>query len=144
MKSYHATWNEDRVTPAADARMSTLLADYVHAWESADVVRLVSLLRDDAIVTMPPFAAWFQGRAAIETFLAAVVFAGPTDGRFKALLTGCNLRPSVAIYQRDESGMHRASALNVLTIVNGQVAEMHDFLTFDGRLFERLGLPVSL
>ena len=56
-------------------RLRGLLDRYVRAWESADVAGLVRLLRDDAVVSMPP-ALTIVGAEAIGGFLAASVFAG--------------------------------------------------------------------
>jgi RNA polymerase sigma-70 factor (ECF subfamily) len=38
-----------------------LLAEYVDAFERYDVPRLVTLLRDDAIMSMPPYPLWLVG-----------------------------------------------------------------------------------
>ena len=38
-----------------------LLAQYVDAFERYDVNRLVALLRDDAVQSMPPYAMWLEG-----------------------------------------------------------------------------------
>src|SRR5918998_1664891 len=46
-----------------------LLRRYVDAWERADVAALVALLREDAVLTMPPEATIF-GAGAIAEFLA--------------------------------------------------------------------------
>jgi RNA polymerase sigma-70 factor, ECF subfamily len=57
----------------APGRVRSLLDRYVRAWEAADIAGLVSLLREDAVVTMPPGLA-IVGRAAIFEFLATSVF----------------------------------------------------------------------
>jgi len=51
-----------------------LLDRYVRAWETADIPGLVALLREDAVVSMPPDLAVI-GAGAIARFLAEVVFA---------------------------------------------------------------------
>ena len=52
---------EDRSEPLDDVD-SELLARYVDAFERYDIDRLVTLLREDAVQSMPPFAMWLQGR----------------------------------------------------------------------------------
>jgi RNA polymerase sigma-70 factor (ECF subfamily) len=143
MRTHRATWRDAPVAPVADEQTATLLADYVDAWETADVARLVSLLRQDATLTMPPVPAWFRGREAIGAFFAAGVFAGEARGRFRLVTTRANGCPAVAVYQRDEAGDYRPAALNVLEIDGDRIAEMHDFLALDDRLFARFGLPVT-
>jgi len=52
--------------PPEDETTSALLARYVSAWEQADVSLLVSILREDATLAMPPFASWLSGRDGCE------------------------------------------------------------------------------
>ena len=49
----------------SDKQTETLLDRYIQAWETADATGLVSLLREDAVWTMPPLPAWYRGRQAI-------------------------------------------------------------------------------
>src|SRR6187200_3242760 len=63
-----------------DTTVHELLERYVQAWERADVTGLVSMLKDDAILTMPPIPSWYQGSRAIANVLATGVFGGVTSG----------------------------------------------------------------
>jgi RNA polymerase sigma-70 factor (ECF subfamily) len=73
-----------------------LLRRYVAAWEKGDVDGIVALLSRDAAVSMPPYPTWYQGRAAIERWLALGPFS---NGRaFRFLPTFANGRPAFAIY----------------------------------------------
>jgi len=47
-----------------------------------------------------------------------------------------------AVYQMDLTGTYGATALHILTIENGEISEINDFLTFDGQLFVKFGLPL--
>ena len=69
------------------------------AWEAADIAGLVSLLREDAILTMPPIPSWYQGEEAIAHLLAAGVFAG-AHWEWRLLPTRANGQPALAIYRR--------------------------------------------
>ena len=62
-----ANQRHDHLT--VDAGQGVLLDRYVRAWEGADLDGLVALLRDDAVLTMPPNREWYRGRAAIRRFL---------------------------------------------------------------------------
>ena len=53
-----------------------LLARYVHAWETSDVDAFAAVLKDDAVMSMPPWTEWYHGRAAIRTFFAATARPG--------------------------------------------------------------------
>src|SRR4029077_5501744 len=129
MKSYQ----RDRAAVAASAnargQTATLLSRYVDAWHAADAAGLVALLREDALITMPPLPLWYQGRAAIRWFFETQLFAGGAIGRFRLGAASANGSPAFATYQGDKSGIYRLGALQVLTIAAGQVAEIHDFLT---------------
>jgi RNA polymerase sigma-70 factor, ECF subfamily len=127
-----------------DDLIQSLLARYVKAWETADTGQLIALLREDATMTMPPLPAWYQGRDAIRWFLDSVLFVPPMRRPMKLRATRANNAPAFAIYQPDESGIFRPVALHVLTITNGLIAAIDDFLSFDGKLFARFDLPSSL
>jgi RNA polymerase sigma-70 factor (ECF subfamily) len=125
---------------ATDSRTAMLLARYVQAWETADVAGLVALLRADAVLTMPPLAAWYQGRQAIGAFLQTHLFAGEARGRYRLLATRANGQPAFGAYQRDAAGVYRPGALQVLNIADDALSAIHDFLVLDDRLFGRFGL----
>lgn len=122
--------------------LSALLKRYVAAWEAADSAALVAVLREDVALTMPPLPVWFGERADVKTFLDGFLFQGPSP--FKVQLRGvrANSSPAFAVYQMDPSGVYRAAALHVLTIEQGEISEINDFLTFDGQLFVKFGLPL--
>ncbi len=51
---------------------------FTDAFERGDVTTLVSMLTDDAWLTMPPWPLGFRGRAAAAALLTALVFRGGT------------------------------------------------------------------
>jgi RNA polymerase sigma-70 factor (ECF subfamily) len=51
-----------------DAQKIDMAARYVDAWEAGDIEAIVSMLTEDAIHAMPPFAAWFVGRDALRSY----------------------------------------------------------------------------
>ena len=126
-----------------DPLTTSLLARYVQAWETADTDGLMALLRDDAILSMPPYPAWFSGKAAIRKFIGGYLFAGPDPLRLRLVTTRANGSPAFAVYQQ-AGGQFRPSALQVLTLHEGQIARMDDFLVSDERLFSRFHLPLRL
>ena len=56
-------------------RLRALLDRYVRAWEAADIPGLVALLREDAVLSMPPMPS-VRGSSAIAAFLADRIFRG--------------------------------------------------------------------
>jgi RNA polymerase sigma-70 factor (ECF subfamily) len=121
-----------------------LLARYVDAWHAGDVDALMALVGEDIVFTMPPLPLWFHGRAAMHAFLADALFAGASRGRFRLLATAANGCPAFATYQLDAGGVYRYGALQVLTLADGRVTEIHDFLAVSERLFTALDLPPAL
>jgi RNA polymerase sigma-70 factor (ECF subfamily) len=55
---------EEQRPAAVDADQADLLAKYVDAFQRYDMERLVTLLHDDVLMTMPPYAMWIRGAAA--------------------------------------------------------------------------------
>jgi RNA polymerase sigma-70 factor (ECF subfamily) len=113
-----------------------LLAAYIDAFDRHDVDLLVSLLRDDAILEMPPFDLWLRGRDDIRRWLIAV------DALSDHLLTpvSANGSPAAAAYRpQAPDGSHCAFAIHVLDIAGGRIAAIHAFL--DPALFGLFGLP---
>jgi RNA polymerase sigma-70 factor (ECF subfamily) len=130
---------------AAGGRVSSdveriLLRRFVAAWEAVDIDGLVALLREDAVLTMPPFPMRFVGRGPIGEFLARVPAGGALD-RFRLLAIHANRQPAVAAYMRDAGeGVHRAYGLMVLTLDGGAIAGITGFS--DPSLFPFFGLPM--
>ncbi|MFI7461045.1 sigma-70 family RNA polymerase sigma factor [Nonomuraea sp. NPDC049646] len=117
-----------------DAEVDGRLLDrYVSAFERYDVDALVSLLHEDATMSMPPFAWWLRGREAARTVLLAA--GAPCEGT-RLLPAWANGAPAFAQYRDGQ-----AFALVVLEIGGGVVTGMTTFL--DPRLVPFSGLPMS-
>ncbi len=131
--------------PPAEGQLAELLQRYVHAWETADSASLVRLLRDDVVLTMPPFALWFRGRADVRAFLDGFLFArADAAGRFRLLPTRANSAPAFAVYERGAEGAYRPSALQVLRLAGGEIAQIDDFITAEPAFFARFGLSATI
>ncbi len=127
-----------------DAEDEALLNRYVEAFERYDISALVSLLHEDAIQSMPPFAMWLQGARDIGDWM---VQPGPSGCRGSRLVaTSANGCPAFGQYRPDPSGGWSPWALQVLEISGGKISEMAFFLSFvePERLFPAFGLPLHL
>ena len=78
----------------------SLLRRYLAAWHACDIPALVALLREDALLTMPPYPLAYRGREAIAQFLATVPAGGRLD-QITLVPTRANMQPAVAAYVRD-------------------------------------------
>lgn len=148
-----------------EERVRRLVEDYLDAWERHDVEAVVSMLSADAAFAMPPLRDWFGGREAIAAFLAGWPLSG--QWRWRALRVRASGQEALAFYSWDpDAAAYERFALNVLTLGDGEIAEVDAFLTrttedpdreilarlpeqrFDPRrvdvAFERLGLPEEL
>ncbi len=122
--------------PSTDDR--ALLNAYIDAFERDDVDGLVALLRDDAILEMPPFELWMRGPADIHRWMVAA----DAFGQEKFTAVSANGSPAVAVYRpRERGGRPRAFAIQVLDFVDGRIAAIHVFL--EPALFELFGLPLE-
>jgi RNA polymerase sigma-70 factor, ECF subfamily len=120
--------------PSAEDR--ELLAAYIDAFERHDVDALVSLLRDDAIIEMPPFDLWLRGTDDIRQWLIAV------DALADHVLTplDANGSPAAAVYRPEAPGDEpTAFAIHVVDVVAGRISAIHSFI--DPTLFAAFGLP---
>ncbi|CAA9502538.1 MAG: RNA polymerase sigma factor [uncultured Solirubrobacteraceae bacterium] len=128
--------------PAMDSDQRELLARYVAAFEAYDMDALTSILREDAIQSMPPFDLWLTGRDDVLAW-----WVGPG-----AACRGSRVIPAVSANGSPAFGQYKPSAsgsgfdpwaLQVLEIADGQVVEITFFLDTN-RLFPYFGLPLRL
>jgi RNA polymerase sigma-70 factor (ECF subfamily) len=116
-----------------------LLARYVDAFERYDMDTLATLLHDDVLQTMPPYAMWLQGR---DDLIAWYVGAGIGCQGSRLLAGQANGCPAFAQYRRDPTGGHVPWALQVIELRGDRIEAIHAFL--DTEAFERFGLPPRL
>jgi RNA polymerase sigma-70 factor (ECF subfamily) len=112
------------VVPARSARAVTraddreLLAKYLDAWERTDIDGLVALLREDAVLSMPPERA-VVGAAAIGAFWTTVSCG--IGSRLRLRPARANGRPAVAFWNEDGTP-HRLLVFE--TVRDGAIVSM--------------------
>jgi RNA polymerase sigma-70 factor, ECF subfamily len=122
-----------------DADDRELLTRYVDTFERYDIDELMTLLRDDAVSSMPPHELWIQGTEEIHRWMLGPGI-GCKDGRLVA--TRANGCPAFGSYRVDPDGGWSPWSLQVLEIKDGQILTMHNYLNTE--LFEQFGLPAHL
>jgi RNA polymerase sigma-70 factor (ECF subfamily) len=128
--------------PPADEVQRSVVRRYIEAWEAIDIAGLIALLREDAVMTMPPDPAVFRGREAIVDFFATVPAEGALD-RIPLLPTRANRQPAVGAYFLDpDAGIYRPYGIMVLTLDGDSIAEITGCT--DPTVFPLLGLPGEL
>jgi len=101
--------SEDEIREPSDPGDLAMLNRYAAAFENADMAALTELLRDDAVLEMPPLPAWFAGREHIALFLRAHLLRQP--GEFAMVPTAANGQPALGAYRRGPDGLFRATSL---------------------------------
>ncbi|WP_053227344.1 RNA polymerase subunit sigma-70 [Solirubrobacter soli] len=107
---------------------------FLDAWAAVDVPRIIALLTDDALLTMPPMGARFEGATAIGEFFATQ----PMDGRLDRIthtVTRANGQPTLASYAD-----HEAYGVMVFALRGHRIAGITGF-PHDLEVFTQLGLP---
>jgi len=113
--------------PPTQAAEQSLLARYLEAWERSDVKALVSTLREDAAMVMPPMAQWFKGPQHIEAFLGQpFIFAPAVDAaRFQGVSTRAAGCPAIALFRRAAPGSPwMPDSLHLLELEGDRVARV--------------------
>jgi RNA polymerase sigma-70 factor (ECF subfamily) len=125
--------------PAVGADQRTLLAQYVDAFERYDIARLVTLLHDDAVMSMPPYDFWLRGPVEMGRW-----FLGQGCGcrGSRLVSTAANGSAAFGSYHPDDQGGYQPFALQVIEISGDRIVGHHNFL--DTNLFAAFGLPDHL
>ena len=119
-----------------------VLKRYMEAHERADAGAVAELLREDALLSMPPRPTFYEGREAIAAFFAQDAFGPDSPGHFRLVPTRANRQPAAACYvRRPGESEYRALSLDVLGIEDEKVVAI---TAFTADLFPAFGLPSRL
>jgi RNA polymerase sigma-70 factor (TIGR02960 family) len=122
-------------------RERDIASRFVEAFEAADVERLVDLLTDDALLTMPPEPLEYQGHAAIAEFYQSRTWWGVQAGTL--VPTRANGQPAFGYYLHDvHAPVAHANGLVVLTLAGDKISAITRF--GDNSLLPHFGLPRTL
>jgi RNA polymerase sigma-70 factor (ECF subfamily) len=120
-----------------DDEQRELLARYIDAFERFDIEALVSLLHEDATMSMPPYELWLHGAAELRKWLHGAG-AGCRGSRFGPV--EANGAPAYAQWRRSETGDgYEPWAIHVLRLSDGRISGIDFFV--EPSLFPLFGLP---
>jgi RNA polymerase sigma-70 factor, ECF subfamily len=126
----------------ATAKQRVLLDRYVAAWEAQNLDALVALLKEDAILSMPPLSEWYRGRDAIRALYAWAWKEFDYRG-FRLIETAANRQPAFGLYvQKEGDPAWHARAFHVLTFDGDSISVLTNFL--NAELFRSFGLSATL
>jgi RNA polymerase sigma-70 factor (ECF subfamily) len=129
----------DTDVKATDTDQQELLARYVDAFERYDIELLVTLLHEDAVMSMPPYDFWLQGPTNLGAW-----FLGNGIGceGSRLVATAANGCAAFGSYKSDGTGGFTPWAVQVIEVEGDRIIGHHNFL--DTNLFAFFGLPPSL
>jgi RNA polymerase sigma-70 factor (ECF subfamily) len=114
-----------------------LLDRYIAAFEAYDVPALVSLLHEEATLSMPPFELWLQGHAEIAKWLSS--YGIGCKGSVLVPVEACGGTPAWAQWR--DGGATPWSIL-MLEIDDRGIMSMTNYLDVE-TLFPRFGVPMQ-
>ena len=126
--------------PLTEAQ-ARLVERYADAFLRYDIDTLVALLREDATLSMPPYALWLRGREVIRTWLLG---RGAGCRGSKLVPTAACGLPAFGQYRRAaDGGGYEPWSLAVLELSGDRIVAWNAFLDTP-TLFPRFGLPPRL
>jgi RNA polymerase sigma-70 factor (ECF subfamily) len=122
-----------------DEEQRQLLARYVDAFERFDIESLVSLLHEDATMSMPPYELWLHGAGELRKWLLG---AGSGCRGSAFIPVAANGAPGYAQWRRAETGDgYDPWAIHVLRLAGGRISGIDFFV--DPDLFPLFGLSTQ-
>jgi RNA polymerase sigma-70 factor (ECF subfamily) len=129
----------DAQSAPVTADQRAMLDRYVDAFERYDISSLVALLRDDVVMSMPPYDFWLSGPAQMAEWF---VGAGIGCKGSRLLRVEANGMAAFASYKPDPAGGHAPWSIQLIEIEGDRIVGHHNFL--DTTLFAFFGLPAHL
>jgi RNA polymerase sigma-70 factor (ECF subfamily) len=122
-----------------DADQQSLLARYVDAFERYDIDSLVTLLHEEAVMSMPPYDFWLRGPLQMGRWFLG---EGSVCRGSRLVATAANGRTAFGSYHSDGQGGHLPWSIQLIEVAGDRIIGHHNFL--DTNLFAAFGLPARL
>jgi RNA polymerase sigma-70 factor (ECF subfamily) len=119
-----------------DADQQELLARYVSAFERYDIAELVTLLRDDVVLSMPPWDLWLVGPDDLAGWF---LNEGIVCQNGRLIPVDVNGTAGFGNYHYVSPGVWEPWAIQVIEVAGGKIVGHHNFLY--PHLFKEFGLP---
>ncbi len=130
-------------TPTSPHVEAAVMRAFLDAWTAVDINRIVALLTDDAVLTMPPLDIRIEGAEAIGHFFATEPVGGRLD-RIVLKPTRAGGQPGYACYaDENATGDHTAYGVMVFALTADRITGITGFPR-DTDLFEHLNAPLAL
>jgi RNA polymerase sigma-70 factor (ECF subfamily) len=129
----------ERAHGSTDDDERELLRRYLEAWTAEDFDGLVALLREDAVLRMPPRPS-AVGALAIARFMRDVA-AGGDLSRMRLAPTWANGRPAVVAQRIADDGSLLPHGILVIEVSDGRIAGFDAFI--DAKVLPVFGFPTA-
>ena len=107
-----------------DPEVARILESFVRAWQTSDVDALVTTLREDVRLAMPPVPSWYSGRDDVVTMIATSVLS---QGRFELRPAFYNAQPSFTLAVTRPDGTTEELGEMVLTLDGSGISAIDVF-----------------
>ena len=131
---------QEQLRRLGDDRLRSFVSHLMGAFERGQVAAIMALLAEDAVFSMPPYPAWYQGRARIaDSWLMPQ--DSPTGLRF--LSTRANGQLALGVYKLDTArNAYLPNCLEVFGLRGELISEVTSFR--NPELIRVFGLPEKL
>lgn len=129
----------EQLDPIEDPGHAELLTRYVDAFERYDTDALAAMMRDDVVLTMPPFDVWLRSPVELVAW-----FLGPGIGCSGSRLVPLEVNGTAGFgsYKPAGPGRWEPFAIQLIEVRHGAISGHHNYLY--PHWFERFGLPDHL
>lgn len=134
-----ATADVSRLDTLDDPEHQALLERYVAAFESYDMKALTALLREDVVMSMPPWDLWLEGPSEV---VAWMVGPGKACEGSRLVPIDVNGTAGFGSYKQVSPGRWEPWAIQVIEVAEGRIVGHNNFVYPE--LFAQLGLPAFL
>lgn len=122
--------------PVTDSAQAALLERYVAAFEAYDMDALVATMRDDVVMSMPPFDLWLEGTSDIVAFMRG---PGAACEGSRLIPVAVNGTAGFGSYKPVAPGVWEPWGVQVIEVTGGLITGFHHFI-YPER-FTECGLP---
>jgi RNA polymerase sigma-70 factor, ECF subfamily len=126
----------EQLDATIDPGQQELLARYVSAFERYDITELVTLLRDDVVLSMPPWDLWMVGP---DDLAAWFLGEGIVCQNGRLIPIDVNGTAGFGNYHAVAPGVWEPWAIQIIEVADGKIVGHHNFLY--PHLFPEFGLP---
>jgi RNA polymerase sigma-70 factor (ECF subfamily) len=131
-----AALESEQLDSTLDPEHEALLARYVDVFERYDIDALVELLRDDVVLSMPPYELWLEGPENLAGWFLGQGIG--CDGS-RLIPIAVNGTAGFGSYRMTRPGLWEPFAIQVIEVSGGKIIGHHNFL-YPER-FADFGLP---